>query len=106
MYKMSESIQYYRIEWRQRQLIEWVHGFGGPVTLPHKWSGLPSLSVTTLMTQLLYLEQVNMYLNIWEPFTHTFVNIGTRCAGTYSQPLKTTLKYSSDCKWKNVFPRL
>ena len=83
MYKMSESIQYYLIEWRQRQLIEWVHGFGGPVTLPHKWSGLPSLSVTTLMTQLLYLEQVNMYLNIWEPFTHTFVNIGTRCAGTY-----------------------
>ena len=83
MYKMSESIQYYLIEWRQRQLIEWVHGFGGPVTLPHKWSGLQSLSVTTLMTQLLYLEQVNMYLNIWEPFTHTFVNIGTRCAGTY-----------------------
>ena len=79
---MSESIQYYLIEWRQRQLIEWVHGFGGPVTLPHKWSGLPSLSVTTLMTQLLYLEQVNMYLNIWEPFTHTFVNIGTRCTGT------------------------
>ena len=84
MYKISESIQYYLIEWRQRQLIEWVHGFGGPVTLPHKWSGLQSLSVTTLMTQLLYLEQVNMYLNIWEPFTHTFVNIGTRCAGTYS----------------------
>ena len=62
MYKISESIQYYRIEWRQRQLIEWVHGFGGPVTLPHKWSGLQSLSVTTLMTQLLYLEQVNNYV--------------------------------------------